>query len=431
MRERSKRAAVAALAGVMTMGMLAGCGEKKLDGTQTVATVNGTDIPMGVLSIMVRQSQAQAEAMYASLMGGGQAGYPIWESEAEGGGTYGEQAVEDSLKDLETLYILKEKAADYKVEVTEEDQKAIAEAASQFMKANSKETIETLSVTEDQIKTYLELRTYQMRMHDAIIAEVDTDIPDEEAQQSSFSYVSISTADLEEKDVEAKKKDAQKILDEMKKDPEADFDETVKSVSEDYNALEGTFDTNEKKEDKEEGEEDLTSSGYPEEVISVLRTLKDGEFAPDVIETDTAFYVVRLNKVNDPEATENKKTSILDEKQTEFYTETTDKWLEEAEITEDKKVLKTLELKDNHKFVIGTTAEPSETPEAEDASEETPAEDQVLEPAEEETEEIAEEPTEAPESDAEETETEKAEEEGTEDTVKTTVTPEPTEEAEK
>lgn len=306
MKERSKRAAVTVLAGVMTMGMLAGCGEKKLDGTQTVATVNETDIPMGVLSIMVRQSQAQAEAMYASLMGG-QGGYSIWESEAEEGGTYGEQAVKDSLKDLETLYLLKEKAADYKVEVTEDDQKAIAEAASQFMKANSKETIETLSVTEDQIKTYLELRTYQMRMHDAIIAEVDTEIPDEEAQQSSFTYVSISTADLEEKDIEAKKKDAEKILDEMKKDPEADFDETVKAVSEDYNALEGTFDTNEKKEDKEEGEADLTSSGYPEEVISVLRTLKDGELAQDVIETDTAFYVVRLNKVNDPEATENKK----------------------------------------------------------------------------------------------------------------------------
>ena len=287
MKERSKKAAVVALAGVMTMGMLSGCGEKKVDGTQTVATVNGTDIPMGVLSIMVRQSQAQAEAMYASLMGG-QPGYAIWESETEEGGTYGEQAVEESLKDLETLYILKEKAADYKVEVTEEDQKAIAEAASEFMKANSEETIETLSVTEDQIKTYLELRTYQMRMHDAIIAEVDTDIPDEEAQQSSFSYVSINTADLEEKDVEAKKKDAQKILDEMKKNPEADFAETVKSVSEDYSVLEGTFDTNEKKEDKE-GEAEPASSGYPEEVISVLRTLKDGELAQDVIETDTAL----------------------------------------------------------------------------------------------------------------------------------------------
>lgn len=402
MKERSKKAAVVALAGVMTMGMLSGCGEKKVDGTQTVATVNGTDIPMGVLSIMVRQSQAQAEAMYASLMGG-QPGYAIWESETEEGGTYGEQAVEESLKDLETLYILKEKAADYKVEVTEEDQKAIAEAASEFMKANSEETIETLSVTEDQIKTYLELRTYQMRMHDAIIAEVDTDIPDEEAQQSSFSYVSINTADLEEKDVEAKKKDAQKILDEMKKNPEADFAETVKSVSEDYSVLEGTFDTNEKKEDKE-GEAEPASSGYPEEVISVLRTLKDGELAQNVIETDTAFYVVRLDKVNDEEATENKKTSILNEKQNEFYADTTEKWLKEAEVTVDKKVLKTLELKDNHKFVIGTTAEPTETPEATEA---------------------------APESDVEETETEKVEEEGTEETAETTVTPEPTEEAEK
>lgn len=423
MKERSKRAAVAVLAGVMTMGMLSGCGEKKVDGTQTVATVNGTDIPMGVLSIMVRQSQAQAEAMYASLMGG-QPGYAIWESETEEGGTYGEQAVEESLKDLETLYILKEKAADYKVEVTEEDQKAIAEAASEFMKANSEETIETLSVTEDQIKTYLELRTYQMRMHDAIIAEVDTDIPDEEAQQSSFSYVSINTADLEEKDVEAKKKDAQKILDEMKKNPEADFAETVKSVSEDYSVLEGTFDTNEKKEDKE-GEAEPASSGYPEEVISVLRTLKDGELAQNVIETDTAFYVVRLDKVNDEEATENKKTSILNEKQNEFYADTTEKWLKEAEVTVDKKVLKTLELKDNHKFVIGTTAEPTETPEATEAAPEEAAEEEVLEPVEE-PEATAEEPTSAPEND-----TEKAEEEGTEETAETTVTPEPTEEAEK
>lgn len=423
MKERSKKAAVVALAGVMTMGMLSGCGEKKVDGTQTVATVNGTDIPMGVLSIMVRQSQAQAEAMYASLMGG-QPGYAIWESETEEGGTYGEQAVEESLKDLETLYILKEKAADYKVEVTEEDQKAIAEAASEFMKANSEETIETLSVTEDQIKTYLELRTYQMRMHDAIIAEVDTDIPDEEAQQSSFSYVSINTADLEEKDVEAKKKDAQKILDEMKKNPEADFAETVKSVSEDYSVLEGTFDTNEKKEDKE-GEAEPASSGYPEEVISVLRTLKDGELAQNVIETDTAFYVVRLDKVTDEEATENKKTSILNEKQNEFYADTTEKWLKEAEVTVDKKVLKTLELKDNHKFVIGTTAEPTETPEATEAAPEEAAEEEVLEPVEE-PEATAEEPTSAPEND-----TEKAEEEGTEETAETTVTPEPTEEAEK
>ena len=119
MKKMSKRAAVAALAGVMAMGLLTGCGEKKLDGTKTVATVNGTEIPMGVLSIMVRQSQAQTEAMYASFMGGSD--FAIWETEAEEGKTFGQQAVEQSLEELETMYIMKEKAADYGVEVTEED----------------------------------------------------------------------------------------------------------------------------------------------------------------------------------------------------------------------------------------------------------------------------------------------------------------------
>ena len=46
-------------------------------------------------------------------------------------------------------------------------------------------------------------------------------------------------------------------------------------------------------------------------MIKVLRTLDDGEVAPDVIETDTAYYVVKLNQKNDEEATETKKESII------------------------------------------------------------------------------------------------------------------------
>lgn len=344
MKKMSKRAAVAAFAGVMAISMLTGCGEKNVDGTKTVATVNGTEIPMGVLSLMVRQTQAQTEAMYASFMGGSD--FAIWNTEAEEGKTYGEQAVEQSLEELEIMYIMKEKAADYGVEITEEDEKAIAEAASGFMKANSDETITKLSVTEDQVKEYLELKTYETRMHEPIVADVDTEVPDEEAQQSSFSYVNISTQDLNEEDIKKKKEDAQKILDAMKEDPEADFDETAKSVNEEYTALDGTFDANEPKE------EEASASSYPEEVIEVLRTLKDGEMGTDVIETDTGFYVVKLNKKNDEEATANKKESIIETRKNELYTDTTEQWREDAEITVDKKVLKTLTITDNNKFTM-------------------------------------------------------------------------------
>mgnify|MGYP004614169677 CR=1 FL=1 len=376
MKTMTKRTAVAALTGVMAVGMLTGCGEKKLDGTKTVATVDGTEIPLGLVSLSVREGQAQTEAMYKSFMGGQD--YSIWSMDAEDGKTYGEQAVEQSLKDIELMYIMKEKAADYKVEITDDDEQKIAEAAAAFMEANSEDTIQELAVSEDQVKTYLELQTYKSRMHDPIIADVDKNVSDEEAQQSSFTYVSISTADLSDDEVKQKKEDAQKILDDLNAaGADGDFNEIAKAVDDSYSAVSGTFAANEDAQ-KDEDSDSSSTSNYPDEVMKVLRTLKDGEIGPDVIETDSAYYVVRLDKVNDEEATETKKESIISTRETNLYTETTEKWLDDADVKVENKVLKTLKVTDNHKFSIATAtpevteaadeAEATETPEVTEAA---------------------------------------------------------------
>lgn len=380
MKEMTKKTAVVAMAGIMAAGMLTGCGEKKLDGSKTVATVDETKIPLGVVSLSVREGQMQTEAMYRSYMGGSD--FDIWDTEAEKGKTYGEQAVEESLKDVELMYIMKAKAADYDVELTDEDEKAIAEAAASFMEANSEETIADLAVTEDQVKTYLELQTYKQKIHDPIVADVDKNVSDEEAQQSSFEYVSVSTADLSDDEIKEKKEDAQKILDGLKADPDGDFSEIAKSVDDSYSSLSGTFDANETSEDEDTDDEDADedsssySGTYPEEVIDVLRTLDDGEVASDIIETDTAYYVVKLNKKDDEEATETKKESIISTREQTLYTDTTEKWLDDADIKEEKKVLKTLKVTDNHKYVA-PTATPAPTEEAAETEEvtETPEAD--------------------------------------------------------
>ena len=380
MKEMTKKTAVVAMAGIMAAGMLTGCGEKKLDGSKTVATVDGTEIPLGVVSLSVREGQMQTEAMYRSFMGGSD--FDIWDTEAEEGKTYGEQAVEESLKDVELMYIMKAKAADYDVELTDEDEKAIAEAAASFMEANSEEAIADLAVTEDQVKTYLELQTYKQKIHDPIIADVDKNVSDEEAQQSSFEYVSVSTADLSDDEIKEKKEDAQKILDGLKADPDGDFSEIAKSVDDSYSSLSGSFDANETSEDEDTDDEDADddsssySGTYPEEVIDVLRTLDDGEVASDIIETDTAYYVVKLDKKDDEEATETKKESIISTREQTLYTDTTEKWLDDADIKEEKKVLKTLKVTDNHKYVA-PTATPAPTEEAAETEEvtETPEAD--------------------------------------------------------
>lgn len=397
MRRAAGRTIAAVLAGVLTAGMLTGCSvgksDEKLDGTKTVATVDGTEIPMGVVSIAARQQQAQMDAMYASFTG---SGVNIWDTVAdeESGETYGEQAVKDTLKQVELMYIMKDKAADYKVEVTEEDEKAIAEAAKAFIEANSEETIAELAVTEEQVKTYLELQTYRQRMYDAIMDEAEVEVTDEEANQSSFTYVSISTSgeEITEDDKKQKKEQAQEILDKMKEDPTGDMSEVAKAADESYSALTGTFTTAESKE------EDEDSAYYPNEVLEVLRGLKEGEMAPEVIETDTGYYVVRLDKKLDEEATESKRESLESEKRTEYYTETTEKWLEDAEIKADDKVLETLKITDTHKFTL-KMPEVTETPEAETTEAPEEAEAEVTEAPEEAEAEATEtpEPTETAE----------------------------------
>ena len=373
MKTMTKRTAVAALTGVMAVGMLTGCGEKKLDGKKTVATVDGTEIPLGIVSLSVREGQAQTEAMYKSFMGGQD--YSIWSMDAEDGKTYGEQAVEQSLKDVELMYIMKEKAADYGVEVTSDDETAIADAAAQFMQDNDEDTLKELAVSEDQVKTLLELETYRQRIYDPIRNEAEVNITDEEAQQSSFSYVSISISgdDLTDDDIATRKEQAQEILDKMKEDPTADMGETAKAVDDTYSGLTGTIFTN------DSDDEDISNS-YDDAVVEALRTLKDGEVYGELVETDSSVYVLRMDKVNDQDATASKKESLENTKRSEYYSETTQKWLDDADITVNDKVLSTLTITDEHSFTIKeTTADTSEdaadTTDTTDATEDTASED--------------------------------------------------------
>ena len=369
MKEMIKRTAVVTLAGVMAAGMLTGCGSKTLDGTKTVATIDGTDIPLGIVSLYARQQQEQTTAMYLSFMGSAD---NIWDTSDDSGETYGEQAVDSSLKAVELMYLLKEKAADYNVEITDDEETAIADAASQFMPDNSEETIKELGVTEDQVKTLLELRTIQQKTHDSIVAEGNITVSDDEANQSSFTYVSISTSgdDITDDEKAEKKEQAQEILDKMKEDPTADMSEVAKEVDDSYSAVQGNFTV------KESDDED--SSAYPEEVLTVLRGLTEGEVASDIIETDTGYYVVRLDKVLDEDATASKRESLQSSKEEDYYTETTDGWLDDADVKEVKKVLKTLKITDSHTFTAPTatpTPEVTEEPEATEApaATETPA----------------------------------------------------------
>ena len=83
MKKTMKRTAAVALAGVLVSGMFTGC-STMVDGTKTVATVNGENIPMGLLSLAVRHQQSQTEQLYRMYFGEAYAS-SIWDTEADAG----------------------------------------------------------------------------------------------------------------------------------------------------------------------------------------------------------------------------------------------------------------------------------------------------------------------------------------------------------
>ena len=170
MKNSAKKIALTALVCVTAAGMMTGCGSKKLDGTKTAVTVNKEEVSLGVVNLAARMQQAQAEAMYKMYLGGNSDSMSIWDTkmEDESDETYGENAVTTTVESVEKMCLEKEHASEYDVEITDDEQKAIEEAAKNFMAANTDETIAELAVSEDDVKKFLELETYDIKMKDAI-----------------------------------------------------------------------------------------------------------------------------------------------------------------------------------------------------------------------------------------------------------------------
>lgn len=371
MKKMNGKIACVILASAVAAGSLSGCG--KLDGTQTVATVDGEKVTLGMANYIVRDQQAMTESYYQMMSqsyGMDMSSMGIWDEKAEDGRTYGETAKDDVMDTIHTLYAMKNHAEDYDVTISEEEQAKIQEAAKTFMEDNDAETLAKLAVSETDMVTYLELLTYREKLHDPMVADVDKEVSDEEAGQSTVSVVKVSTAgtekdedgntiELTEEEKEAKKEQAQQVLDKVKASEnvaEADMSALAQEVEESLYAYTPSFTTAGSEEDT-----------LDQKVIDAVASLKDGELVQEVVEGTDGYYVVRLEKKNDEEATENKKESIISEREQEAYDKLVEEWTEEAEIKVEENVWKKVKVTDSVSFQY-KPAETSDTESEEDAA---------------------------------------------------------------
>lgn len=356
MNRLNSRIAAGVLAAFLAAGTLAGCG--KLDGTKTVATVDGETVTLGLASYMIRDQQAQTESYYQMLAQsyGIDASGSLWDEKGDDGKTYGESAKDDVMDNIKSLYAMKAHAADYDVTISEEEQAKIQEAAKTFMEENDAAVLEELAVSESDIAAYLELMTYRQKMHDPMVADVDQEVSDEEANQTRITMAKVSTQgtekdgdgntiDLTDEEKNEKKRLAEQLLEKIlaSDNTEVDISALAGEISEDITVTSPAFTT-------AGGEDQVLDQAVRDAALK----LEESQVAPEVIEGEDAYYVIRLDKMLDEEATENKRASIISEREQEAYNNLLEEWEEAADMKIEESVWKKLKVTDSKSFIYKT-----------------------------------------------------------------------------
>ncbi len=198
------------------------------------------------------------------------------------------------------------------------------------------------------------------------------EVTDEEAAQRTFSYVTISTAAHTDED-----SNTVEYTEEEKADLKKKAEDIASAEDFDTAVTDGGYTTSTASYGSAEDED----ASFDKAVLEAADALKEGEVSP-VIETESAYYVLRLDSEHDEEASASKKESLISEKEEAYYDDIVSGWKEKATWTINEKEWEKVTFEDRFAQIADDTESPSEeitntegTEEIIDAAEDTEAAD--------------------------------------------------------
>ena len=253
--------------------------------------------------------------------------------------TYGEQFKGNTLDSLESLLLDKLYGSkEYEVTFTDDDKKECESVADEFIEKMSKDDLKAMHASKKTMMNVLELMTYETRVKNAIESDVDTKVSDDEAGQSTFSYVEIKKKD-------AKKKD--KKIKSLIKKVEAGTDISTAASDAGFTAQSVTFTTADPEYDE-----------YGKEMLKKVSKMKDGE-CDSYKDAKGNTIILYMQSVNDESATETKKDDIISDRKDKAYEDKLDEWKDKKKVTVNKDAWNSIKTDKNEVFQRMETEEDS------------------------------------------------------------------------
>ena len=291
MNTRWKKAASIGLCACLALSAFTGCSKNKGFDTKAAAiTVNGDEVPAGVLKFATHHLQAQYESMYASFGYSGIINQDIYGT----GSTLGDSIKDQMVEEMTHIMLAEQHMDDYGVSISEEQKADISEAAAKFIADNDKEILEKISADQETVERYLELLTVQSLMQEAMGSDVDTEVSDEEAAQRRITYALFEADTESESEPESEEETDEWILDESEGFAEEDMPEET-SVPEEAETASLTENEATKTQAADETEAETESFWDEEEDLMEIETGADMEMEEES-ETETEDPVLAAAK---------------------------------------------------------------------------------------------------------------------------------------
>lgn len=318
---------------------LAGCGKDKKDDTSykddyIIAKVGDeSSMDYATAYTYVKILQAEAYNYTKNILGSNNATTTnIWSTKLDDDSeykTYGEQFKGDALNSIKELLLCQVHSDEYNVVFSDDDKNACNDAAAKVIENTGEEAAAAMHADKDSVSNVLKLLAVEERVKNEINKNVDTEVSADDAGQSTFSYVKITKKD---------NKNPEKLAKKIIKNTEDGTDFETAVSNEDLTAEDISFTTTIPEYDE-----------YGKEMLKHALKMKDGD-CDSYEDSNKNIIVMYMKAINDEDATETKKSEIIEDRKNEAYDEVIKNWEEEENVDIDKKAWNSISVDDETVF---------------------------------------------------------------------------------
>lgn len=325
--KKRKKIVTLILCGMLTVSTVTGCSGSKLSfmgrlSGDEVFRIGSNVCTLPELKVYLTTAQKQ----YENILG-----VDMWDRDF-GGVTlesYLKETILGQIAQIKSMTLL---AEEYKIELSEAEQKKVQEAAKKYYDSLNEAEREYLEIDEETIAGLYEEYALANKVYEEITQNVDTEVSDDEARKITVQEIFFQAGEGDAKNHKsAQYKKAKKILKEVRSE-NADFLEIAEQNSE-SETIEYTF-----------------GKGEQEKEIETAAFNLDTDQISDIVETDSGYVIMKCVSNFDREQTDANKAEIVKQRKTEAFDAVYDEFISKQPSQLNDKLWESITFTDNNKI---------------------------------------------------------------------------------